>query len=451
MAVVALVGRPNVGKSALFNRLVGRRLSIVDDVPGTTRDRLYGRVEWRGRDFILIDTGGLDLSYSAQGSLAPGSSTYMEAIHNQVQEAVAQADLLILVVDASEGVTAADEAVAEMLRRSGKPIVVAANKADSLRLRQDVVDFYRLGLGEPLPISALHGSGTGDLLDEVVRHLPAAEEPQKTPEQDASLRIAIVGRPNVGKSSLLNALLGEERVIVSEVPGTTRDAIDTQLEYANRRITLIDTAGIRRRGRIVPGVEQYSVLRAMQAIERCDVALLVLDASQPVASQDTHIAGYVLDAGKSIVLVANKWDLVSSAAAQQEWLAEVRDAFKFASYAPVACVSAKTGYGLDGMMEHVFTVASARQKRISDAELSQMVRQALLRVNPPSKGGQRLRIFSFRQVGVAPPRFLALVNEPKLAHFSFTRYLENQVRALYPFPGTPLQIEYARKQDSNRR
>jgi GTP-binding protein len=255
----------------------------------------------------------------------------------------------------------------------------------------------------------------------------------------------------VGKSSLLNALLGEERVIVSEVPGTTRDAIDTQLEYANRRITLIDTAGIRRRGRIVPGVEQYSVLRAMQAIERCDVALLVLDASQPVASQDTHIAGYVLDAGKSIVLVANKWDLVSSAAAQQEWLAEVRDAFKFASYAPVACVSAKTGYGLDGMMEHVFTVASARQKRISDAELSQMVRQALLRVNPPSKGGQRLRIFSFRQVGVAPPRFLALVNEPKLAHFSFTRYLENQVRALYPFPGTPLQIEYARKQDSNRR
>jgi len=445
--VVALVGRPNVGKSTLFNRIVGQRQAIVEDIPGTTRDRLYATADWAGIDFMVVDTGGLEIipvAGSTEGGwqpLATASAPYVQAMRAQVQVAIDEATVIVLVVDAAAGVTAADEAIADLLRRAGKPVIVAANKADNERLRQASSDFYTLGLGEPLPVSALHGTGSGDLLDAVVQHLraiPFAEE-----RDEADVHLAIVGRPNVGKSSLLNAILGEERVIVSEIPGTTRDAVDTLVNLDGKQVVLIDTAGIRRRGRIETGIERYSVLRALRAIERADVALLVLDATELVTAQDAHVAGYILEESKSVVVAINKWDLMPGGnETRAAYVRRVREELKFLDYVPIEFVSAKTGAGVKRLLDTALRVREERFQRIATGPLNKLVRDAMAQINPPTKMGKRLRVFYATQPNVDPPTFVLFVSDRKLVHFGFTRFIENQIRKSYPFTGTPIRIEF---------
>ena len=453
--LVAIVGRPNVGKSTLFNRLAGARLAVVDDMPGTTRDRIHADSEWNGRAFTVIDTGGIE----ALGIEHSDVETYVPLIRRQAELAVAEADAILFVVDAEAGITAADEAVAEILHRHQReghpPIFVAANKADNDARRQAAVEFFALGLGEVYPISALHGTDTGDVLDALVESFP----PQET-EEDESIKIAIVGRPNVGKSSLLNALLGEERVIVSPIPGTTRDAIDTQLEIEaddpshNLIVTLIDTAGIRRRGHIDPGVEKYSVLRSLRAIERCDVALLLIDAVEGVTAQDAHIAGMILEASKSVVLLVNKWDLYESASQrvsgpaahvtqkEKEFGQILRHALNFLDYVPALFISAKTGLNVDQVLPLALRVQEERLTRIPTGELNRIVREAVDRQSPPTKAGKRLKIYYASQVRTDPPTFLFHVNDTNLVHFSYERYLENQIRQARSFLGTPLRLSF---------
>ncbi|MGQ9552865.1 MAG: ribosome biogenesis GTPase Der [Anaerolineae bacterium] len=452
-AIVALVGRPNVGKSTLFNRIVGRRQAIVEDIPGTTRDRIYAEAEWAGVDFVVVDTGGLEVIPAAATSpdwqpLATASAPYVPAMRAQAEIAVREADVVIFVVDAMAGLTTADEAVADILRRSEKPIILAANKADNQELRQAATEFYALGLGEPMPISALHGSGTGDMLDNVVallRQHPASEEAELP-----GVHLAIVGRPNVGKSSLLNSVLGEERAIVSDIPGTTRDAIDTQVTWQGQPVVLIDTAGIRRRGHIEQGLEQYSVLRALKAIERADVAILVLDATQMVMAQDAHIAGYILEARKSVVVAINKWDLVAGrVGAKDEYHREVRRELRFLDYVPIEFVSAKTGEGITRLLNTALAVYGQRQQHLTTTELNRIIRDAAPKVNPPSKAGKRLRVYYATQARTAPPTFVLFVNDRRLAHFGYTRFIENQIRERYPFTGTPIQIEYRDDKSKN--
>ncbi|NPV06649.1 MAG: ribosome biogenesis GTPase Der [Anaerolineae bacterium] len=444
--IVALVGRPNVGKSTLFNRLVGRRQAIVEDTPGTTRDRLYGEAEWAGVEFVLVDTGGMEVipASGAEGQwqpLAAGSVPYVQAMKAQAEIAIQEADLVVLVVDAAAGLTAADEAVAEILRRTDKPVLLAANKADSPAVRQSAAEFYALGLGHPFPVSAIHGTGTGDLLDEIVARL-ASTAPTEEAEAEG-IQIAIVGRPNVGKSSLLNCILGEERVIVSDIPGTTRDAIDTQVSFQGQTLTLIDTAGIRRRGKVEPGIEKYSVLRALRAVERADVALLLLDATQMVTAQDAHVAGYILEARKSVVVVVNKWDLAPAGEqARADALRQIRAELRFLDYAPVHFASALTGKGVFQALATAVEVYQQRHQRVPTAALNRLIREAVTRINPPSKGGRRLRIYYATQADVDPPTFVLFVNDRRLAHFGFTRFIENRIREQYPFTGTPIVIEY---------
>ena len=445
--VVALVGRPNVGKSTLFNRLVGERMAIVDDVPGTTRDRLMAEAEWNGRLFNVVDTGGIDPSIGGDKPLSIGSSDFISQIRSQALIAIQEADVILFLVDADAGVTPADTEVANILRKNqlideeGKPfppIFLVVNKTDNERLRKMTPQFYEMGLGDPYPISALHGTETGDLLDDLVAVFPDVEE-----EDDDSVKVAIVGKPNVGKSSLLNRMIGEDRSIVSPIAGTTRDAVDTKITFQDIPITLIDTAGIRRRGKIEVGVEKFSVIRAMQAIERCDVALLVIDAESGISAQDAHIAGYILQEWKSTVVVVNKWDLiVKDNHTMNQFNETIRRDLNFMSYVPILYISAKTGQRVEQVLPMALRVQEERIARITTGQLNRILQNAQERHASPSHGNQQLKIYYANQVRSNPPTFLIHVNDPKLAHFSYIRYLENSIRKEYPFTGTPIRLVF---------
>lgn len=446
--IVALVGRPNVGKSTLFNRLAGEPLAIVDNTPGTTRDRLFSTAEWNGREFDIVDTGGIDPSTTARAGQAPlsvDSADFVREIRTQAELAIQEADAVLFLVDATAGVTPADREVAEILRRSQKmvdgkpwpPVFLVVNKADSARLRANAPEFYELGMGEPYPISAHHGTATGDLLDDLVANFPALDDEG----EDESVKIAIVGKPNAGKSSLLNRLAGSERSIVSPIPGTTRDAIDTQIEVDGLPVTLIDTAGIRRRGKVEPGVEKYSVLRSMRAIERCDVALLMIDATSGITAQDTHIAGYILESWKSTVVLVNKWDAVEKDNyTMQEYTQRIRQELNFMDYVPILFISAKTGQRVEQVLPMALRVQEERLARISTGAINRLVQDALARHAPTSRSGRGLNIYYGTQVRSDPPTFLLFCNDPKLGHFSYIRYLENTFRKEYPFTGTPIRF-----------
>ncbi len=439
--IVAVVGRPNVGKSTLFNRFVGERRAIVEDEPGTTRDRVYGTADWGGLEFTLVDTGGLqDDAEIASASLAE----IARRTRDQARSAIDEADVIVFMVDAKAGLAAGDHEVADLLRRADKPTILVANKADNAARREGVVDFYDLGLGEPIAISAYHGSGTGDLLDRVVEALPEAEE---EPETEGPA-IAIVGRPNVGKSRLLNSLLGQERSIVSDVPGTTRDSLDTELTWAGQPLTLIDTAGIRRRGRVEQGIEQYSVLRSMRAIDRSDVVLLVIDATEGFTAQDLHIAGYVEEQKKGIVVVVNKWDLVEKTPqSMDEYRAKAREALHFMPYAPLVFISAKFGQRVQQVLETALLVVTERQKRVPTAALNKTLRDAVASHPPASKPGKWLKFYYATQADVSPPTFVFFCNDPIQVHFSYRRYLENRLREAFGFVGTPLRLSFRGREE----
>lgn len=467
--LVAIVGRPNVGKSTFFNRMIGERVAIVEDMPGTTRDRLYGDTDWNGREFTLIDTGGLELGSDipvGQVGLTGQPGDIMKHVMAQAQLAIDEADVIVFMVDARSGITAADEEVAELLRRTQKPVILGANKADNAERRQDAVEFYTLALGEPIVLSAIAGVGTGDLLDRVVEHLPPEEETSEE-EEDERPRIAIVGRPNVGKSSLLNAILGVPRAIVSDVPGTTRDAIDTEVEFEDRKLVLIDTAGIRRRGRVGPGVEKYSVLRSSRAIERCDVAVLLVDASEGLAAQDTHIAGEIQDGAKGVVVVINKWDLAQAQrkaeregempdpddeiASAERYRRIIMEGLKFIPYAPVIFASAKTGYHVQSLLETVLSIADIRFLRVSTSRLNEVVQAAVRHHNPTVFRNKVLKIYYATQTQVNPPTFVFFVNDPQALHFSYERYLENQLRTAFGFKGTGIRLHFRARSKNDTR
>ena len=445
--LVALVGRPNVGKSTLFNRLVGERLAVTHEIPGTTRDRLQSESEWRGITFNVVDTGGIEI-YQPKGSrdespLAEGSVDFIPQIKSQAMLAVEEADVIVLLVDLVHGITAADEEISEILRRTDKPVVVAANKADTRDKFDDAVEFYALGVGPVVPISSIHGLGTGDLLDEIVDAMKNAEIDFGDDDDEDQLKIAIVGRPNAGKSTLLNKLVGEERAIVSHHAGTTRDAIDTEISWYGSLVKLIDTAGIRRRGKIAPGVEKYSVMRAMKAIDRADVALLMIDGEDGVTEQDEHIAGYILDAYKGLIIVVNKWDAVAKDAfTMTAFTEQVRERLHFIPYAPILFISALTGQRIHQVLSSANDVWENRSLRIKTSELNRMVRDAVQHHPAPMKGTRRLKIYFAAQVATDPPLFLFHVNEPKLVHFTYKRYLENRIREEYPFEGTPIRLSF---------
>ena len=456
-AIVALVGRPNVGKSMLFNRIIGQRKAIVEDLAGTTRDRLYGDADWGGRDFILVDTGGIEFESPEPAGRNTGSDNsgfqagvasrlFLKEIREQAELAIAEADVIVFLVDVEAGLTSTDEDIADLLRQTEKPVLLVANKADNQRRRNEAIDFYALGLGEPIPVSAMHGTGSGDLLDAIVEALPPTSEEEE--EEDDAIKIAIVGRPNVGKSSLLNKLLGEERVIVSEVPGTTRDAIDTRITYEGLELVLIDTAGIRRRGKIESGVEKYSSLRSLKAINRADVCLLLIDAGEMVTAQDAHIAGYILEENKSVIVIVNKWDTIEKDTYTiNEFTQNIRQELKFLDYVPLLFISAKTGQRVDKVLSLALQVQEERLRRIPTGELNRVVHNAIAK--SPPKGGQRhrLKFFYATQARTDPPTFVFFVNDSSLVHFSYQRYLENQIREHYSFLGTPLKFFFRNRSE----
>ncbi len=432
--IVAVVGRPNVGKSTLFNRLIGERLAIIEDIPGTTRDRVYGDISWGEHELTLIDTGGLE---------PRPASDLRQKVKYQAEVAIEEADVVIFMVDVLDGVTIPDSEVAEALRRSQKPIILAVNKADNDQRRAQAFQFHELGIGEPMAISAHHGTGVADLMDEVGAKLPP---PTHTVEEPGMLKIAIVGRPNVGKSMLLNAILGQERAIVSETPGTTRDAIDTVFEHEGERVLFIDTAGIRRRGRIEGGIERYSVMRSLRAISRADVAILVTEAAEVIAAQDTHIAGYIHQAFKGMVLVVNKWDLAGELEMDAtSCTTEILQRLKFFPGVPVLFVSAQFGEGVDQALPTAKKIFQDRQKRIPTALLNEEVQKILSSHSPPSVRGRQLKISYVTQAEVNPPTFVFFVNDPKLLHFSYQRYLENRLREAFGFGGISLKLIFKRK------
>ena len=432
--VVAIVGRPHVGKSTVFNRIAGERISIVEDTPGVTRDRIYARSEWMGQAFNLIDTGGIDI----------GDEPFVTQITEQAEIAIDEADVIVFVTSVKEGVTDADEKVARILYKTDKPVILAVNKVDNPEVRSEIYDFYSLGFGDPVPISGTHGIGTGDLLDLIVKNFPE----DATEEIDDSIKFSFIGRPNVGKSSLVNAILGENRVIVSNIEGTTRDAIDTKFTTEDGSVyTMIDTAGIRKKGKVYENTEKYSVLRAMQAIDRSDVVCVVLNAEEGIREQDKHVAGYAHDAGRGIVIVVNKWDtLKKDSYTMKEFESHIRNEFQYLSYAPIVFVSAKTHQRLNELPKLIKRVDENHSKRVSSAVLNDVIMDAIAHNPTPTDNGKRLRIYYATQVAVKPPTFVIFVNDPELMHFSYERFLENQLRAAFDFEGTPLHlIERRRK------
>ena len=425
--IVAIVGRTNVGKSTLLNRLAGRRIAVVADLPGTTRDRVFAFVSWQGRELAVVDTGGWQ---------AEPSTSLEQKVRQQVEAAIAQADVIIFLVDVKDGAIAADAEIADVLRAANRPIILAVNKIDSEKQANQVSDFYRLGMGEPVAISAHHNLGIDELMDAVLAFVPA--QPISVAEPGEA-KLAIVGRPNVGKSTLLNALLGEERAIVHESPGTTRDSLDAIVDWSDKRILLVDTAGIKRRGRVDAGVDYYSLLRALQAINRCDVALLLIDASEFITAQDMHIAGYIIDAGKGVMLLVNKWDLVPREQ-RERFKQGLGRRFRFASYAPVIYISAKLRQGTEGILPLAWEIWQERQKRITQTAVDELVKQVVGDHPAPRTGSRRLRIFRARQDEYQPATFVLEVNDPKLVHFSYQRYLENKLRQGFGFRGVPVKL-----------
>ncbi|EHB64391.1 MULTISPECIES: ribosome biogenesis GTPase Der [Paenibacillus] len=436
--VVAIVGRPNVGKSTIFNRLIGDRLAIVEDKPGITRDRIYGSAEWNGKAFSVIDTGGIEID---------GDDMILKSIRMQAELAIEEADVIIFMCDAKTGVTQSDEEVAQILFRSGKPVILAVNKVDNLKRAEDIYEFYSLGFGDPVGISGSHGTGIGDLLDVVVENLPDLADDDY--DEDV-IRVALIGRPNVGKSSLVNAILGEERVIVSDIAGTTRDAIDTPFEKDGQRYVLIDTAGMRKRGKVYETTEKYSVMRAMRAIERADVVLVLINGEEGIIEQDKHIAGYAYEAGKASLFVVNKWDVVEKDdKTMQQFERKIRDHFLFMTYAPIVFLSAKTKQRLHKLLPVVKHVAEQHSLRVQTHLLNDVISDAIAINPPPTDKGRRLRINYSTQVAVKPPTMVVFVNDPELMHFSYERYLENKIRAAFDFEGTPIRIFTRRKSDES--
>jgi GTP-binding protein len=430
--VIAIVGRPNVGKSTIFNRIVGERVSIVEDIPGVTRDRIYSSGEWLTHDFNVIDTGGIDI----------GDEPFLEQIRQQAEVAIDEADVIIFLTNGREGVTAADEEVAKILYKSKKPIVLAVNKIDNPEMREQVYDFYSLGFGEPIPVSGSHGLGLGDLLDEAANHFPK----NKPIEYDEDVvKFSLIGRPNVGKSSLVNAILGEDRVIVSDIAGTTRDAVDSPYTYNGGKYVIIDTAGIRKKGKVYESTEKYSVLRALRAIERSDVVLVVINAEEGIIEQDKKIAGYAHEAGRAIVIVVNKWDAVEKdEKTMKELEQKIREHFLFLSYAPIVFLSAKTKKRIHTLIPMINTASENHSMRVETSVLNDIIMDAIAMNPAPTDKGRRLKIYYATQVAVKPPTFVVFVNEPELLHFSYERFLENRIRDAFGFEGTPIKI-YARE------
>lgn len=443
--LVALVGRPNVGKSTLFNRIVGKRLAVVSEIPGTTRDRLYAQADWAGASFLLVDTGGIEFSggFNSQ-PLSEDSEQFLPMIRYQANIAIQDADVVVQLVDGQAGLTAADKEVADVLRQSNKPVLIAVNKLESTKLWDQAYEFHELALGEVFPISALHGTGTGNLLDAIIQAFPTAA----AEEDDHSIKVGIFGRPNVGKSTLINRLLGEERVIVSPIPGTTRDAIDTLLINHGQEYTLIDTAGIRKRGKIEPGVEKYSVLRALSALGRTDVSLLLIDATEGITSQDAHIAGMFTDAFTSSIILVNKWDAVEKDSYTINQVTEqIRGELNFIPYAPILFISALSGQRVGNILPAVKEAFEARSQRMPTSVLNKLVRNAVGKHPPPQKGSLRVKIFYATQATIDPPTFVFFVNKPDWVHFSYRRYLENQIRQEYPFTGSPVRLVFRQRSD----
>lgn len=441
--VVAIIGRPNVGKSSLFNRLISRRLAIVEDIPGVTRDRLYAEVEWSGREFILIDTGGYE---EASADVMTGR------IREQLSFGIEEADVILFLTDGRQGILPDDRRIAQKLRESGKPVLLVVNKIDNTDMFSLAYDFYELGLGEPLPISSLHGINTGDLLDEILQVLPLQSDQEALPN---AVKVAIIGRPNVGKSSIMNSLLGRERVIVSDIPGTTRDAIDSYFTYNGREFLLIDTAGMRRRARVESDVEYYSVVRALRAVDKADICLIVIDAVEGLTEQDKKIAGYAAQKAKSAVIVVNKWDLVQEEMPKwsrttakdlsQEIYTLIRSELSFYSFAPIVIVSAKTGRGMEGLLNKAAEVYDKGGQRVATAALNKVLHDALIEHPPAHFKGRRLKLYYATQPQVHPPTILIYVNDTGLLHFSYKRYIENRLRGAFDFEGTPLRIIFKKR------
>ena len=426
----AIVGRPNVGKSTLFNKLIGERISIVEDTPGVTRDRIYAEGEWLTKKFILIDTGGIE---------PKNNDIILEQMRRQAEIAIDMADAIVFMVDIKSGLTSADKDIAAMLTRSGKPVVLVCNKIDNVGdVPMEFYEFYNLGLDEPLAISSTHGLGTGDLLDKLFSYVEFSQDEE---EDDDSIKVAVIGKPNVGKSSLINKILGENRVIVSNIAGTTRDAIDTKYEKDGQKYTFIDTAGMRKRGKIDEAIERYSVVRSLAAIDRCDVVLILIDASEGVTEQDTKIAGYAHNQGKASIIVVNKWDLVEKETnTMNNYQNDVRNGLAYMMYAPVAFVSAKTGSRLEKLFELIKYVNEQHAMRISTGILNDVLNEAITKVQPPSDKGKRLKIMYITQASTKPPTFVLFVNDKELAHFSYIRYIENQIRGTFGLEGTPIKF-----------
>lgn len=436
--VVAIVGRPNVGKSTFFNYLAGRRISIIEDTPGVTRDRIYAESEWRGRKFTLIDTGGIEAN----------SEDYIkQQMARQAQVAIETADVIVLMVDMKAGLTAADEDVAVMLRKSAKPVIVAVNKCDSAGdLPPEAYEFYNLGMGEIYPVSSIHGLGMGDILDAIYEKFPSEDQNQ---EDDDYIKVAVIGKPNAGKSSLINKILGEERVIVSDVPGTTRDAIDTFYEVDGKRYMFIDTAGIRRKSRIEEDIEKYSIIRSWAAIDRADVCIIMIDANDGVTEQDTRIAGYAHEQGKASIIAVNKWDMIEKGTGTlEEYRKKVYKDLEFMNYAPVVFISAKTGQRVDRLFELIDFVNNQASFRVQTGVLNDVLNEAIAMVQPPSDKGKRLKIYYMTQTGVKPPNFVVFVNDAELMHYSYERYLKNTLRSNFGFEGTPIRFTIKEKGDN---
>ncbi len=430
--VVAIVGRPNVGKSTIFNRIVGERVSIVEDIPGVTRDRIYSSGEWLTHDFNIIDTGGIDL----------GDEPFLEQIRQQAEIAIDEADVIIFMTNGREGVTAADEEVAKILYKSKKPVVLAVNKVDNPEMRDQIFDFYSLGFGEPFPISGTHGLGIGDLLDEAAKYFPKGGGQEY---DEGIIKFSLIGRPNVGKSSLVNALLGEDRVIVSDIEGTTRDAIDSPYKFNGKEYVIIDTAGMRKKGKVYESTEKYSVLRALRAIERSDVVLVVLNAEEGIREQDKKIAGYAHEAGRAVIIVVNKWDAVEKdEKTMKEFEQNIREHFLFLDYAPIVFLSAKTKKRIHTVIPMIEKASESHAMRVQTNILNEVVMDAVAMNPTPTHKGQRLKIFYTTQVAIKPPTFVVFVNDPELMHFSYSRFIENRIRDAFDFEGTPIKI-FARK------